>query len=104
MQYNRSYQKYKELLKNLFYRKAEITFSYDLENNVSSQLHSYFILTCAESNCLDDLCCLLNINITDYSPTEYILPNDDIRYITYSDRLDDLPRLYFDGNDFENVL
>ena len=66
-------------------------------------MYYHVLLSYAEYNYLNDLCRLANISIESYSLMKYHLPNNDIRYITYSYCLYDLPDRYLNYADFKKL-
>ena len=95
------YKKSEEALKKIFWCQFETEGGYNDEND--EEMYYHVLLSYTEYNYLNDLCRLVNINIEDYSPMKYFLPNDDIRYITYSYCLYDLPDRYLNYADFKKL-
>ena len=95
------YQKPKEALKNFFWCQFETEGGYNDEND--EEMYCYVLLSYAEYDYLDGLCRLVNIDIENYSPMKYHLPNNDIRGITYSYCLCNLPDRYFNYADFKKL-
>ena len=95
------YNKSKEALKNFFWCQFETEGGYNDEND--EEMYCYVLISYAEYNYLNDLCRLVNIDIENYSPMKYHLPNNDIRGITYSYCLCNLPDRYFNYADFKKL-
>ncbi|MBQ9491841.1 MAG: hypothetical protein IJU86_03620 [Firmicutes bacterium] len=92
-----SYKTSKGILKNFFGKQFETECRYSDKND--DEVDCYVFLTDGEYNCLNDLCCLLTINIEDYLPMRCSNNTRDIIYHCS----ENLPDRYFHYTDFNKL-
>ena len=99
----KEYQRAEKSLKRFLDYLFKIEMYFNSEDKWDTNPHKRVVLTIDDYIYVSELCKWLNINITDYSPIEYYLSKHDDRYISYSNRLGELPNKYFEFDNFKKL-